>query len=101
MRRWQKSTAATWPTAATCSSYDEYDDTDWVSVACVATSKWPAVIARLTRVTTVLAEADDDPERMAKEPVAWVHVTEVLEGNWRALEHVVRFAEHVLTAAIG
>jgi hypothetical protein len=49
----------------------------------------------------VLAEADDDPERMAKEPVAWVHVTEVLEGNWRALEHVVRFAEHVLTAAIG
>lgn len=36
----------------------------------------------VTRVTTVLAEVDDDPDRMANEPAAWVHITEVPEGNW-------------------
>jgi phenylpyruvate tautomerase PptA (4-oxalocrotonate tautomerase family) len=58
----------------------------------------------VTRVTTVLAEVDDDPDRMANEPVAWVHITEVPEGNWGALGRVVRFpeiAEYVLTGAIG
>ena len=58
----------------------------------------------VTRVTTVLAEVDDDPDRMANEPVAWVDITEVPEGNWGALGRVVTFpeiAEYVLTGAIG
>jgi phenylpyruvate tautomerase PptA (4-oxalocrotonate tautomerase family) len=52
------------------------------------------------RVTRVLADADDDPQRLWAEPLAWVHVTEIPEGNWGAMGRVVRFediAAYVLT----
>lgn len=55
------------------------------------------------RVTQVLADADDDPERMWAEPDAWVHINEVPEGNWGALGRVVRFediAAYVFTGSV-
>jgi phenylpyruvate tautomerase PptA (4-oxalocrotonate tautomerase family) len=55
------------------------------------------------RVTQVLAEADDDPDRLWREPLAWVHVTEVPEGNWGAMGRIVRIediATYVLTGAL-
>jgi phenylpyruvate tautomerase PptA (4-oxalocrotonate tautomerase family) len=45
------------------------------------------------RVTRVLAASDDDPGRLAREPVAWVHINEVPEGNWGAMGRVVGFAD--------
>jgi phenylpyruvate tautomerase PptA (4-oxalocrotonate tautomerase family) len=47
------------------------------------------------RVTRVLAVSDDDPARLAREPVAWVHIDEVPEGNWGAMGRVVGFADIV------
>lgn len=47
------------------------------------------------RVTRVLAEADDDPARFHRDPVAWVHINEIPEGNWGAMGRVVRFADIV------
>jgi phenylpyruvate tautomerase PptA (4-oxalocrotonate tautomerase family) len=47
------------------------------------------------RVTRVLAVSDDDPARLAREPVAWVHINEVPEGNWGAMGRVVGFADIV------
>ena len=45
------------------------------------------------RITRVLAEADDDPQRFSRDPVAWVHINEIPEGNWGALGRVVGFAD--------
>jgi phenylpyruvate tautomerase PptA (4-oxalocrotonate tautomerase family) len=45
------------------------------------------------RITRVLADADDNPERFSLEPVAWVHINEIPEGNWGALGRVVGFAD--------
>jgi len=45
------------------------------------------------RVTAVLARAEDDPRRLEREPAAWVHITEIPEGNWGALGRVVRLAD--------
>jgi phenylpyruvate tautomerase PptA (4-oxalocrotonate tautomerase family) len=45
------------------------------------------------RVTRVLAEADDDPERLYRESVAWVQIIEVREGNWGSAGRVVRFED--------
>ena len=45
------------------------------------------------RITTVLADADDDPQRLYADPVAWVHINEIPEGNWGALGRVVGFAD--------
>jgi len=36
----------------------------------------------IARVTRVLAEADDNPERLYHEPAAWVHVVGVPEGGY-------------------
>jgi len=47
------------------------------------------------RVTRVLAEVDDDPERLYQTPAAWVHITEVPEGNWGAFGRVVGFKDIV------
>jgi len=47
------------------------------------------------RVTRVLAAADDDPARLTREPLAWVHINEIPEGNWGAMGRVVRFADIV------
>jgi phenylpyruvate tautomerase PptA (4-oxalocrotonate tautomerase family) len=45
------------------------------------------------RVTRVLAATDDDPARLNRDPVAWVHINEIPEGNWGAMGRVVRFAD--------
>lgn len=45
------------------------------------------------RITAVLAEVDDDPQRLYTDPVAWVHINEIPEGNWGALGRVVGFAD--------
>ena len=47
----------------------------------------------VARVTRVLAEADDNPGRLYREPDAWVHINEIPEGNWGGLGRVVRFAD--------
>src|SRR6185436_16142349 len=47
------------------------------------------------RVTRVLAATDDEPGRLTREPVAWVHINEIPEGNWGAMGRVVRFADIV------
>jgi phenylpyruvate tautomerase PptA (4-oxalocrotonate tautomerase family) len=36
------------------------------------------------RVTRALAATDDDPARLTRDPVAWVHSNEIPEGNWGA-----------------
>jgi phenylpyruvate tautomerase PptA (4-oxalocrotonate tautomerase family) len=45
------------------------------------------------RVTGVLAAAEDDPGRLQREPVAWVHLNEIPEGNWGAMGRVMHFAD--------
>ena len=47
----------------------------------------------IERITRVLAQSDEDPERFYREPVAWVHINEIPEGNWGALGRVVGFAD--------
>ena len=47
------------------------------------------------RVTRVLAASDEDPARLTRDPVAWVHINEIPEGNWGAMGRVVRFADIV------
>jgi len=43
----------------------------------------------ISRVTRVLAEIDDDPHRLFREPHAWVHVVGVPEGSMGAFGHVM------------
>jgi phenylpyruvate tautomerase PptA (4-oxalocrotonate tautomerase family) len=45
------------------------------------------------RVTRVLAEAHDDPERFHSTPAIWVHINEVPDGNWGAFGRVVRLTD--------
>src|SRR5262249_58330076 len=45
------------------------------------------------RATAVLAAADDHPDRLYQEPVAWVQVIDIAEGAWGALGRPVRFPE--------
>ena len=47
------------------------------------------------RVTRVLAATDADPARLTRDPVAWVHINEIPEGNWGAMGRVVRFPDIV------
>lgn len=47
----------------------------------------------VARITRVLAAADPDPDRLYRNPDAWVHINEIPEGNWGALGRVVRFAD--------
>lgn len=51
------------------------------------------------RVTRVLAQADDDPDRLYTAPVAWVHITEIPDGNWGAFGRVVRLQDIVAFTA--
>ena len=54
------------------------------------------------RVTRVLAEADDEPERLYTTISAFVLLTEIPEGNWGGIGRVVRFneiASFVMTGA--
>lgn len=51
----------------------------------------------IDRVTRVLAAAEPEGERLYREPVAWVLINEVAEGNWGAagravgLNDIIRF----------
>jgi phenylpyruvate tautomerase PptA (4-oxalocrotonate tautomerase family) len=45
------------------------------------------------RAHAVLAKADPDPDRLEREPIAWVHIDEIPEGNWGAMGRVVRFGD--------
>ncbi len=47
----------------------------------------------IARVTQVLAGADDDGDRICREPSAWVQLVEIADGNWGALGRVFRFAD--------
>lgn len=44
-------------------------------------------------VTQALAEADDDGERLYREPSAWVQLIEIADGNWGASGRIFRFAD--------
>lgn len=44
----------------------------------------------ISRVTRVLAEADQDPQRLYQEPVAWVHIIGVPEGSYGTFGQVMR-----------
>lgn len=47
----------------------------------------------VARVTRVLAEVDEDPQRLYHEPHAWVQIVELPDGNMGAFGRVVRLAE--------
>jgi YHS domain-containing protein len=49
----------------------------------------------VTRITRVLAQVDDDPQRLYQQPDAWVHIVELSEGNTGAFGQVVRTADIV------
>ncbi|MEU0568774.1 hypothetical protein ABZ297_25810 [Nonomuraea sp. NPDC005983] len=49
----------------------------------------------ITRITRVLSQAEDDPERLYDRPVAWVHVVEISDGNWGAAGRVFRLPDIV------
>lgn len=44
----------------------------------------------IARVTRILATADDDPDRLYEEPVAWVHVQGVPDGGVGVFGQVMR-----------
>jgi phenylpyruvate tautomerase PptA (4-oxalocrotonate tautomerase family) len=55
-------------------------------------------------VTRVLADADDEPERLYTSIASFVLIDEVPEGNWGGIGRVVRFNEissYVMTGAPG
>lgn len=43
----------------------------------------------ISRVTRVLAEFDDDAQRLYREPHAWVHIVEVPEGGFGSLGRAI------------
>jgi YHS domain-containing protein/phenylpyruvate tautomerase PptA (4-oxalocrotonate tautomerase family) len=45
------------------------------------------------RVTRVLAENDDDPQRLYQEPHAWVHIVELSDGNAGAFGQVMHTSD--------
>lgn len=47
----------------------------------------------VARITRVLAEVDDDPQRLYQEPHVWVHIIEVPDGNMGAFGQVVRIGD--------
>ncbi|WP_051581239.1 tautomerase family protein [Pseudonocardia acaciae] len=49
----------------------------------------------IDRVTRVLAGAEPDGERLYREPVAWVLINEVAEGNWGAVGRAVGLSDIV------
>ena len=55
----------------------------------------------IRRATAVLAAADDHPDRLYQEPVAWVQVIDIAEGAWGALGRPVRFPEIASYVATG
>jgi phenylpyruvate tautomerase PptA (4-oxalocrotonate tautomerase family) len=61
-----------------------------VPAASLTDAKRSAIVERVTRV---LADADDDPDRFYSSIAAFVLVNEVPEGNWGGVGRVVRFPE--------
>ncbi|MER6949585.1 hypothetical protein ABT294_36790 [Nonomuraea sp. NPDC000554] len=49
----------------------------------------------ISRITRVLSQAEDDPERLYDRPVAWVHLLEIPDGNWGAAGRVFRLPDIV------
>jgi YHS domain-containing protein len=49
----------------------------------------------ISRITRVLAEADQNPQRLYQEPVAWVHIIGVPEGSYGAFGQVMRSSDIV------
>ena len=47
----------------------------------------------VSRVTRVLADADDEPDRFYSSVACFVLLTEIPEGNWGGIGRVVRFEE--------
>jgi YHS domain-containing protein/phenylpyruvate tautomerase PptA (4-oxalocrotonate tautomerase family) len=47
----------------------------------------------VARITRVLAESDQDPDRPYREPAAWVHLIEVPDGNIGAFGRVLRLTD--------
>lgn len=58
--------------------------------AAVTDAKREEIVMRVTRV---LADADDEPERMYTSISSFVLIDEVPEGNWGGIGRVVRFNE--------
>jgi phenylpyruvate tautomerase PptA (4-oxalocrotonate tautomerase family) len=52
----------------------------------------------IQRVTRVLADAEDEPDRLYETPAVWVHINEVPEGNWGAFGRVVRLSDIIAFA---
>lgn len=50
----------------------------------------------IPRITQVLAEADADPQRLYREPHAWVHVVGLPEGSCGAFGQVMRSSDILL-----
>lgn len=56
------------------------------------------------RVTRVLADADDEPERLYTSVSSMVLLTEIPEGNWGGIGRIVRFndiASFVMSGSLG
>lgn len=52
------------------------------------------------RITRLLADAEEDAERLYRQPDAWVHIIEIPDGNWGAAGRVYRLPDiidYVLT----
>jgi YHS domain-containing protein len=47
----------------------------------------------VSTITRVLAETDEDPQRLYREPHAWVHIIDVPEGSFGALGRAMRNAD--------
>ena len=49
----------------------------------------------VARVTRVLSEIEEDPQRLYREPGVWVHLAEVPDGNMGAFGRVLRLVDIV------
>lgn len=57
--------------------------------------------AMAERVTALLAELDDEPDRLRERPDAWIHLIEIADGNWGAFGRVVRLPDVVSYVTTG
>jgi YHS domain-containing protein len=55
----------------------------------------------ITRVTRVLAEVGDAPDRIYREPIAWVQIVELPDGNFGTFGQVMSAPDMVGFAANG
>lgn len=72
-----------------------------VPAASLTDEKRDSIVKRVTRV---LAEVDDDPDRLYTSPSSFVLLNEVPEGNWGGIGRVVSFneiASYVINGTLG